>query len=250
MFKILRQYLSNIKFSKEELKLIFKFLNKNSDFLNDNELVRSYTKLLNSFIKTCGKSIDGNFDLIDEFSSKENINFVEDNFPLESIKGPMYKLYSEYIHSIKSNKTKLKLVLKIVPFLLNRLPYEVHRKDIEDSLNCIESIASYIKNDFIEFYDKTLEIYSILLKNSLISIGIFVLTSLESILLLKIEISKFSKIEDLLFDILKQNYKEDKNPIQIEDEDDVDVESEFSLSILHIFDQFLNDKDLIKIGKL
>eukprot|EP01080_Neovahlkampfia_damariscottae_P001865 gene1865-1006_t len=241
MFKILRQFISNVKFTKDELKIIFKFLKENSDYLNDNELVRPYTKLLNSFIKTCGADID-------EFSSNQKLNFVEDNFPLESIKGAMYKLYSEYIHSIKSNKSKLKPVLKIVPFLLNRLPHEVHRKDIEDSLKCIESIASYIKEEeFNEFYEKTLNVYSSLLKNSLISIGVFVLNSLQKILLLKIQIKKFSIIEDLLFNILKQNYKEDKKPIQIEEEDDVDVESEFSLSILNIFNEFLNDKDLIEV---
>jgi hypothetical protein len=244
MLKIMRQFLSNVTFSTNELKQFHELLRGCVKYFSDNELSRPYTKVLNSFIKASNEKID-------DFSSSENLNFVEDICPLESIKGPMYKLYSEYIHCVTTDKTKLKSILKIVPFLLKRLPHEVHRKDVDDSLRCIESIATYIGEEFQEYYDLTLETYSSLLKNSLISVGTSVIVSLEKILLLKIQMKKFSKIEPILFKILKNDYKEDKKPIEFEDDEDdeIDVESEFILSTLHVFNSLLSDNDLISHSK-
>jgi hypothetical protein len=244
MLKILRQFLSNVTFSMNELKQFHQLLRDCVNYFSNNELIRPYSKVLNSFIKASNEKID-------EFSSNENLNFLEDICPLESIKGPMYKLYSEYIHCVVSDKTKLKSILKIVPFLLNRLPHEVHRKDIDESLRCLESIATYIGEEFQEYYDLTLKTYSNLLNNSLISVGTSVILSLEKILLLKIQMKKFSTIEPILFKILKNDYKEDKRPIEFEDDEDdeIDVESEFILSTLHVFHSLLSDKDLISHGK-
>jgi hypothetical protein len=152
---------------------------------------KSETKLLCAFIRACG-------DKIDLFANESS--FLLNNKMLDYISKKPYTfvLISEYIHSLRTQQEKLKLVLPhAMKILLNTCNVQDTEEqstktgDIELALECMNRIVDIVGVDFKEYYSNTMEKMFHLLENCLTAVGKPVLGTIQRTFMKLKDVSKF-----------------------------------------------------------